>query len=188
MSTPSADNEARTVVTLGISSTQRLARLAVLLAAAIAIWLLESTLLPSLPIPGAKFGFANIVTLLVIAEYGFSEAATNVLLRVLVGSLVVGTLLSPAFVLAIGAGTAAACVMYGLYRWKGAGLSLVGVSVAGSVVHTGVQLLLAALLMGTWMVWLQGPALLIVAIVTGCFNGLVAWHLVRRLGLGEATP
>jgi len=170
------------------TGARRLTQLAALLAAAIAIWLVEATLLPSLPIPGAKFGFANVVTLVVIAGYGLSESAANVVLRVLVGSLAVGTLLSPAFVLAICAGTAAACVMYGLYAWKGAGLSLVGVSVAGSTVHTLVQLLLAALVFGTWMVWVQAPVLLLVAVATGCFNGLVAWRLVKRLGLGDATP
>lgn len=168
------------------TGTRRLTQLSLLLAAALLIWLLEATILPSLPVPGAKFGFANVVTLVVIAGYGLSESLANVGLRVVVGSLVVGTLLSPAFILAVVAGTAAAVAMYATYRSGRAGLSLVGVSVVGSVVHVSVQLLLAAILVGTWGVWLQAPILLLVAVGTGCFNGFVAWHLVERLGLGKS--
>ena len=159
-------------------------QLAALLAAAVIVWLAEATLLPSLPLPGAKFGFANVVTLVVIAGFGLSESTANVILRVLLGSLITGTLLSPAFALAVAAGTAAAVAMYAAYHAPRAGLSLIGVSVVGSTVHTVVQLLLAALLLGSWAVWVQAPVLLLVAVGTGCFNGLVAWQLVRRLGFG----
>lgn len=167
------------------AGAHRLTQLSMMLAAATAIWLLEATMLPSLPIPGAKFGFANVVTLLVIVGWGLAESAGNVALRVVVGSLITGTLLSPAFVLAIVAGTVAALAMYGLWRWERSGLSLVGISVAGSVVHTLCQLVLAAVMLGTWMVWLQAPVLVLVAVGTGCFNGLVAWRLAGRLGFGR---
>lgn len=168
------------------AGARRLAQLAALLGAALCLWLVEASLLPGLPIPGAKLGFANIVTLVVIVGYGLSESVTNVSLRVLLGSLITGTVLSPAFMLALVAGTAAAAAMYAVWRWQWTGLSLVGVSVVGSIVHTLAQLLLAALLLGTWAVWLQTPALLLVGTLTGCFNGLVAWHLAERLDLRPA--
>ncbi len=161
--------------------TRRLTQLSLLLAAAIVIWLLESMLFPSLPVPGAKIGFANIVTLLVIVGFGFAESVTNVALRVIVGSLVTGTLLGPAFLLGFCAGVAAALVMSALYHSPRLGLSLVGVSVAGSVTHILVQLLLAALVTGTWLVWLQTPWLLLVAVITGCFNGLVGYLVASRI-------
>lgn len=170
--------------TVASTSARRLTQLSVLLAAAVLVWIVEASLLPSLPVPGAKFGFANVVTLLVIVAYGLSESVANVALRVVIGSLITGTLLGPAFLLAICAGIAAAGAMYAAYRWRRAGLSLIGVSVVGSVTHVAVQLVLAAVLMGTWLVWLQAPLLLLVAVATGCFNGFVAWLVATRLGLG----
>ncbi|RJQ55824.1 MAG: Gx transporter family protein [Actinobacteria bacterium] len=176
MWTPSAGSQA-----IAAGRTSRLTRLSLLLAASISIWLLEALLLPSLPIPGAKFGFANVVTLLVIVGYGLSETLSNITLRVLAGSLVTGTLLGPAFLLAFFAGLAAALVMYAAYNWKRGGLSLVGVSVAGSVTHVAIQLVLAAFITGTWLVWLQAPLLVLVAVGTGCFNGLVGWLVAVRV-------
>ncbi len=180
MWTPSASS-----VRSEAAGTRRLTQLSLLLAAAVVIWLLESMLLPALPLPGAKFGFANVITLLLIAGYGFWESVSNVALRVLVGSLLTGTLLGPPFLLAFTAGIAAAAVMAALYRARWAGLSLVGVSVAGSVTHILVQLLLAALVTGTWLVWLQLPWLLLVGALTGCFNGVVCWLVARRVFAGS---
>ena len=66
-------------------------------ALAITIHIAESAL-PS-PLPGIKPGLANVVTLLVLCRYGWQMAAWVSLLRVLVGSLLIGTFLSPTFFL-----------------------------------------------------------------------------------------
>lgn len=66
-------------------------------ALAITIHIAESAL-PS-PLPGIKPGLANVVTLLVLCRYGWKMAAWVSLLRVLVGSILIGTFLSPAFFL-----------------------------------------------------------------------------------------
>ena len=77
---------------------------------AIGIHVLESVL-PS-PIPGIKPGFANIVTLLVFMLYGVGSAAWVSILRVMVGSLIVGTFLSPTFVLSFSGAIVSLCVLY----------------------------------------------------------------------------
>src|SRR4030042_4632081 len=72
-------------------------RIAKLAAAAIGLTLAEAAL-PS-PIPGVKPGLANIVTLAVLTRFGLRAAIWVGLLRVVAGSLLVGTFLSPPFFL-----------------------------------------------------------------------------------------
>jgi hypothetical protein len=74
----------------------RIARYA---AAAIALSVAE-TALPS-PLPGIKPGLANIIVLVVLARYGWRDAAWVSLLRVVAGSLVIGQFLAPGFFLAL---------------------------------------------------------------------------------------
>ena len=74
----------------------RIARYA---AAAIALTVAEAAL-PS-PLPGIKPGLANIIVLVVLARYGWRDAAWVSLLRVVAGSLVIGQFLAPGFFLAL---------------------------------------------------------------------------------------
>ena len=73
-----------TALTFKISEEDiRIARLAAL---AVTIHIAESAL-PS-PLPGIKPGLANVITLLVLFEFGLRTAAWVSLLRVLVASLI----------------------------------------------------------------------------------------------------
>jgi heptaprenyl diphosphate synthase len=104
----------------------RIARYA---AAAIALSVAEAAL-PS-PLPGIKPGLANIIVLVVLARYGWRDAAWVSLLRVVAGSLVIGQFLAPGFFLALagalvqprragaGAGFAGALVRPGLGQRAG---------------------------------------------------------------------
>lgn len=80
-------------------------------ALAITVHIAESAL-PS-PIPGIKPGLANVVTLVVLCRYGWQMAAWVSLLRVLVGSILMGTFLSPTFFLSA-AGALASITVLGL--------------------------------------------------------------------------
>jgi heptaprenyl diphosphate synthase len=64
-------------------------------AAAIVLTVAEAAI--PLPLPGVKPGLANIVTLVVLARWGWREAVWVALLRVIVGSLVLGQFLAPGF-------------------------------------------------------------------------------------------
>ena len=60
-------------------------RIAHLAAAAIALALIDAAI--PLPLPGVKPGLANIVTLIVLARYGWATAAWVSVLRVIAGGL-----------------------------------------------------------------------------------------------------
>lgn len=68
-------------------------------ALAIVIHILEAGL-PS-PIPGIKPGLSNVVTLIVLLRHGWALAAWVVVLRVLVSALLLGTFLTPTFILSL---------------------------------------------------------------------------------------
>ena len=74
-------------------------RIAQLAAAAIALALIDSAI--PLPLPGIKPGLSNIVTLIVLARYGWSVAAWVTGLRVIAGGLLLGQFLSPGFFMSL---------------------------------------------------------------------------------------
>lgn len=153
-------------------------RIARLTAAAIAIALVESAV-PS-PLPGVKPGLANIITLLVLLQYGWTTAAWVTLLRVLAVSLLVGQFLAPGFVLSLGGATASLGVLYlaqplvlRLPRWFGP----VSLSILAALAHMLTQLVIVRFwLVPSPGVWVLAPVFIGAALLFGAVNGLiVAW-------------
>jgi heptaprenyl diphosphate synthase len=78
-----------------IQTTAEDHRVAWLAAPAITIHIMESAI-PS-PLPGLKPGLANVITIAVLIQFGWRSAAWVSILRVICGSLLLGTFLSPTF-------------------------------------------------------------------------------------------
>lgn len=113
-------------------------RIAGLAAAAVGLGLAEAAI-PS-PIPGLKPGLANIVTLLVLLRYGWRIAVWVTLLRVVATALLLGSFLTPGFVLSL-AGALAALATLGVFsRLTALGLGPVGLSLLAAFAHVGMQL------------------------------------------------
>src|SRR5512145_1627684 len=85
--------------TVTIITTPEDHRIARLTAAAIGLSLIDAAI--PLPLPGVKPGLANIVTLIVLARYGWGTAAWVSGLRVIAGGLVLGQFLSPGFFMSL---------------------------------------------------------------------------------------
>ncbi|MCK5539139.1 MAG: Gx transporter family protein, partial [Bacteroidales bacterium] len=84
---------------LHFSTTHEDHRIALLAALAISIYIIESAF-PS-PLPGIKPGLANVITLFTFLCYGWKIALQVSLLRVIISSLLLGTFLSPTFLLSL---------------------------------------------------------------------------------------
>lgn len=153
-------------------------------ALAISIHILESAV--PMPLPGVKPGLANVIVLIVLLRYGFGMAAAVTLLRVVVGSIFIGTFLTPTFLLSLG-GALTALSAAGLVhaigrRWTGP----VGYSIAMAVAHMGGQFFLA------WQWFVPHPALLnllpaLLAFATGVgiITGIIAATVLQRMGARE---
>lgn len=154
-------------------------RIAYLAALAIAIHVAEAAL-PS-PVPGIKPGLANIVTVAVLCRFNWRLAAAVSLLRVLAGSLIVGTLLSPTFYLSA-SGSLGALLALGLAQ-RLPGISAVGLSVTAALAHMTAQFSIAyALFIPHPALLGLLPVLLSAALGFGLVNGFIAAAMLRRLG------
>lgn len=161
-------------------TTRDAARLGLLAAVAATLQVAEG-LMPR-PVPWLRLGLGNAVTLLVLVRAGFTAAAAVTAVRVLLGGLVLGTLGGPAFALSAAGGGLALVVMAAARQRAVPPLSLLGVSVLGSVAHVGAQLaVLAWLLAAGRGVLLLVPVLVGTAVPLGLVTGLVVVALHRRL-------
>ncbi len=153
------------------------ARVAIYGALAVGLYTVEN-LLPS-PLPWLRVGASNIAILLALYDLGAGGAAAVFLLKLLVGSVLVGRFLTPFFWFALFGGGASLAAMMVARMIGGRFLSVVGVSVVGGVFHNIGQLAVARLmLIPSDSVWLLLPVLGLVGVVSGALIG-VATRLVQ---------
>jgi heptaprenyl diphosphate synthase len=154
--------------------------LALFISAAVVINVVEFII--PLPIPWLKFGFANIFVLLAIFFFGFLDALTVTILRVLISSIMVGKFLTPAFFLAMSGGIVSTVAMFAFHTIFKKRCSLIGVSVIGSYTHAITQLVTAYFLFvkhtGIFSILF---VFLIISLITGIINGMAANYLSRIL-------
>ena len=160
-----------------IQTTAEDHRIAWLTALAITIHIMESAL-PA-PVPGLKPGLANVITIIVLLQFGWSSAAWVSLLRVLCGSLLLGTFLTPTFVLSLGGALCSIAVLWLAIRLPGRGFGPVGYSLLAALAHMSGQFVLA------WMLfiphaalWRLFPVLLTAALLFGIVSGIIAGAVV----------
>lgn len=162
-----------------IQTTAEDHRIARLAAFAIGLSLLEAAI-PS-PLPGIKPGLANIVTLLVLDRFGLRAAIWVSLLRVVAGSLILGTFLSPSFVLSFSGAalslTTLALAQHMPKKWFGA----VSLSIFAAFAHIAAQMAVVYL----WLIPHAGilylaPVFAAAALLFGTVNGLIAAGLLAE--------
>jgi heptaprenyl diphosphate synthase len=159
-----------------------LTRTALLAAFGLVMFLFESAL--PRPLPWAKPGLANIATLLALYALGPGSAWSVTLIRVLVGSLVLGTFFSPGFWLSLAGGISASAAMILARRHAARWLSLIGVSLIGALAHVLAQIALAGILIvqRVEILYLL-PLMLWPALFAGFVVGVAAWLLLERIRL-----
>ena len=125
-----------------MKKTKRLVLLAMLTAVAMILSYVES-LLPSVGIPGVKMGLANIAVIFALFRFGWKEAAALSLVRVVLASLLFGSVGAMLYSLA---GAVLSLAVMALLR-RIDRFSTVGISVAGGVAHNAGQILMAMLIL-----------------------------------------
>jgi len=143
-----------------------------LLAIAIVLNVVEMQL-SFIPIPGAKIGFANLVTLIVLYIYGFKWAFSVNVLRV----IIVAGFFSPkgfdyTFYMAITGAITSVCLM-GLLKQL-TKIHVVTVSVIGAVMHTIGQVVVLMVSLETMPLIFYLPVMLIISIPSGILIGIIA--------------
>ncbi len=152
--------------------------IAKLAALAIGLHLIEAVL-PS-PLPGVKPGIANIVTLYVLYQYGIGTAVWVSLLRIFAGSLLLGQLFSPTFLLSLGGALSSLTILALTIKLPIKWFGPVSLSIFAAFAHIAGQLLIVWL----WLIPHSGiiyltPLFALAALVFGMINGLVLARLMH---------
>lgn len=162
-----------------MTGTKKLAVLSMMVSQALILSIIESWIPAPVGIPGVKLGLANIITLVVIIFFGLNEALMVVVVRCLLSSMFGGGLVI--FLFSISGGVLSTLAMHFLYKKMYRFFSIVGISIAGAVMHNIGQIAIAIIIMRTLSVISYLPVLLISGIIMGCFVGLCTLFLSQAL-------
>lgn len=157
---------------------RKLALLALLTAVALTIFVVEAQFPLPVPVPGMKLGLSNIVTLFALSVFGWKEALAVVLVRIFLGNLITGQMMSLLYSLAGGL-LSFVCMALVLRILKQNQLWVAGV--IGGIAHNFGQMAVAVLVTRTPALLAYFPVLILCGIVTGALTGLCAQLLHQKL-------
>lgn len=157
-------------------NTKRLALIAMLLAMAIVLNMLESFI--PVFIPGVKLGLANIIILIMLYEFSAKEALVVNLSRIVLVAVIRGGIFTPTFLMSLSGGVLSFVIMLLFSKIKV--FSTIGVSVLGAVSHSIGQIIMAIIILGTGAVVSYLPFIMILSLITGIFSGTVALAYLKR--------
>jgi len=152
---------------------------AVLTAVALALSYVER-LIPFqllIPLPGVKLGLANIAAMLALYYLSAKTAFAVTVLRCLIGAVFGGGITG--LLMSLTGGLLSVAVM--ALAKRSSLFSVYGVSILGAAAHNIGQVCAAALLMGTWNIFIYLGFLLLVAIVSGTCTGAVSAFTLNAL-------
>ena len=141
--------------------------------------LLES-LIPK-PFPWMKFGFSNIIILVILDK---KMAFEVLLLRIFIQALMLGTMFSPGFLVSLCSGFLSLCLTTMLYRVRKY-LSLLSISCLSAMFHNAIQLVVVYFLLFR-NISLQSKSIMIFIfafLLLGVISGLITGILVSKLAL-----
>ncbi|MDO5718500.1 MAG: Gx transporter family protein [Tissierellia bacterium] len=153
--------------------------LSVLVAAALALSLLEMAIPLPFIAPGAKLGLSNMVILVCLIIFGFKDAMLVAVMKSVVLMLVTGSVTGMIYSLA--GAVLSVLVMHLAYTKLSKFLSLIGVSILGATAHNFAQISVAAMVMQNIKMYNYLPILLITGIFTGYFVGMSSNYISKHL-------
>ncbi len=162
-----------------MNKTTKIVFIALLVAQALVLSIIERMIPLNFMIPGAKLGLANIVTLTSIYLFDFKESLLLVILRTFLTAFLIGSMSS--FLYSFSGAMVSFLVMFMMVRYGKDKVSTIVVSVVGGVTHNLGQLLMAGLIIHNFRIVYYLPFLTLTGIWTGIFVGICVVYLVKAL-------
>lgn len=128
---------------------------------------------------GIKLGLANIVILFVLYTYSFKDAILVSILRVIIVGILRTGLFSITFFFSLSGALLSIIAMTLVKKTK---LSIIGVSIIGSVFHIIGQIIIAIIMLNTVNLIYYLPYFLIFSCITGLIIGIISKEIVNRVG------
>lgn len=157
------------------TDTGKLTRMALLLSVMLIIGAFERRIVIVPGIPGIKPGLSNAILLYALAAWGRKETYLLMLMKAVLGGLLYAG--AGGMLYSLAGGIAAVSVMCALKGIRG--LSAVGISVSGAVMHIAGQVVFSRFWLGSWAAAFQIPYLIAGAVVTGIINGILSVLLAK---------
>ncbi len=167
------------MINTNMGKTKKIVVLALLTAQALVLSIVENRIPLPVTLPGIKLGLANIIVLTTIVFFDLKDVLLIVFLRTILSSLFTGGFTG--FLFSISGGILSSLVMNFLYKKMFKVFSIMGISIAGAVMHNLGQLLMASIVMKDFSVMMYLPMLLLSAVIMGSFTGLCANYLIKAL-------
>ena len=161
--------------------TGKLTVMALTTALAMILSFIESQIPAFVAVPGVKVGLANIAVVFALYKLGWKEAVAVSLVRVVLVSMLFGSLASMFYSLA---GAALSLIGMGLLKMSGKFTEIV-VSVAGGILHNIGQIAMACLILETDVLRYYLPFLLLSGTVAGVVIGVISAIMVKRIHIAE---
>lgn len=132
-----------------------------------------------IPIPNVRLGLSNIIIINSILLFGFKETFFISFLKAILLVIILGNPIS--FIYNFSAGFTSIVTMYILNKFCSKYLSLIGISVLGSVSHVMVQILVSMVLLNTKTLINFIPFLGIIGVFTGILIGIISNYMYKIL-------
>ena len=161
--------------------TGKLTVMALTTALAMILSFIESQIPAFVAVPGVKVGLANIAVVFALYKLGWKEAVAISLVRVVLVSMLFGSLASMFYSLA---GAVLSLIGMGLLKMSGKFTEIV-VSVAGGILHNIGQIAMACLILETDVLRYYLPFLLLSGTVAGVVIGVISAIMVKRIHIAE---
>ena len=158
--------------------SKRLTRISIMIVLSVVVNIIERYL-PNLSfVPGAKWGFSNVVIIIGTLFLNFKELFIIGFLRSVFTSFAIGTFLSIQFYLSLAGSISSVCIMYILSKKNV--FSFLGVSVAGSTTSNVSQLFIYSLFT-SFAVLNYLPVLTIFSVLTGSVTGIISLLIKKKV-------
>lgn len=158
--------------------TKKMVVLSLFTALALVVYTVEAQIPIPIPIPGVKLGLSNMISLATLLILGPLECLTVLILRIVLGSFLTGTVSALLFSLAGGLLSNIGMIL--LYLVFKKGISIWVISIVGSILHNVGQLFIAGIVIENLKIYYYLPILLISGIITGCFVGIGAYFIEKH--------
>jgi heptaprenyl diphosphate synthase len=163
--------------------TKRITTIAMFVALATVLSIVERSIIISGLHPGVKLGLANVITLLSILMLGYKDAFLVVVIRCSLGALFGGNPVS--FLFSITGGMFSTLVMVIMWYHFKKYISIINISVIGAICHNIGQLFIASVLIQDFHVYILLPVLMISAVLTGYIVGILTKQVYEYFGISN---
>ena len=164
-----------------MSRTKKIVIIGLLVGSGLILNIIETMIPMSFVVPGAKLGLANIVNLIGLVLFGFNGGFLILILRLLLGSVLIGTFMTISFYLSLSGGIIGYLMMGLTYYFFKEKFSLLVISVIGAVFHNIGQILMAYIIINNIGIFYYLPYLVLLAVPTGIGVGVISYFTLKNL-------